>query len=241
MGGHSAGDQVEKFCALRTDTCQPCGNSYKKPCDAEAADWGKYAQKHRKLGAVERSHEAHHILCVAAVTGKIIACKSEAVKRVVAQTVWCVNKADNMIALPMWGHTFTWYVDLDTGRHRTDPGPPPFEGRAQHNYDHGPYLEEVESDLVRIAGQFDKGLKPHPDKPETTLAGKLDATIKSRKGQLKKGGTHDAWAKGRKDPKSDWNEPFSMATNPTDLEFPFGNNDLAQRLQALIDAYLKLP
>jgi hypothetical protein len=238
--GHSEGAQSgsKLFCALRTDQCSPCGNKYKEPCDAEAAGWGKYAQKYKST-ARERSHEAHHILCVAAVTGQLIATDDASVTLVIENTKWCVNDAKNMIALPMWGHTFTWYVDLDTGKHR-NPDAPAFKDLAQHNYDHGPYLEEVEKDLVRIADQLKKALKPHPEKPNSTLAAKLDAAITKRKKQLKKGGTHGAWAKGKKDRDSDWYEPFSMATNPSPLTFPFADNDLGQRLQALINAYLKL-
>jgi hypothetical protein len=244
MSGHSEGKQSESklFCALRTDKCLPCKNKYKQPCEKAAKSWPKYAQKHRTKGAVERSHEAHHILCVAAVTGQLVACSNASVKRVVENTKWCVNQPKNMIALPMWGHTFTWYVDLDTGKHRAKKGPPPFANLTQHNYDHGPYLEEVEKELKRIASNLKEGLPPHPEKPNSTLAGALDGLITKYKPKLKKSSTHESWKKGREDPKDkEWYKPFSMASNPTPLDFPFGDNDLMQRLEALIKAYLKLP
>src|SRR5262249_20895193 len=141
MAGHSEGAERKEFCSLRKDPCDHF--SYTAPCKAQAAGWDKYPQKY-KSGAIERSHEAHHVACVAAVTGIIT--KNDGIAKVVENTKWCVNKPDNMIALPMWGHTFCWYVDLATGdMHQEKVGdkfvstvdPPPFVNLTQHNYDHG--------------------------------------------------------------------------------------------------------
>ncbi len=245
MGGHSDGDKKNQFCSLRADPC-PCGNSYTKPCDGQAAGWGKYAQKY-KSGAIERSYEAHHIACVASVTEKITS--NDDIKLLVWNTKWCVNVASNMIALPMWGHTLTWYVDLTTGdlkqkevagKFVSTVGPPPFADRTQHNYDHGPYLKEVGGDLQGIADKYIEALEEHPDDPSGALASDLDAVISSRKGQLQKGGTHAAWQLGMNDREGPWYMPFSMATSPTQLVFPFQGNKMANRLAELRAAFAKL-
>jgi hypothetical protein len=245
--GHSEGAVKNKFCSLRAETC-PCGNSYRKPCEAAAAGWDKYAQKF-KSSARERSHEAHHIACVAAVTGKITGNADPTVHNIVWNTTWCVNQADNMIALPMWGHTVSWYVDLEGGDLRqanvggkfvsTVPAPP-FADLAQHNYDHAKYLEEVESKLIRIAARLARAVKQHPDDPASSLAGQLNDVITSYKAKLRTSGTHAKWQLGINDRESDCYEPFSMASNPTPLVFPYKGNEMARKVAALRDAFLKL-
>jgi hypothetical protein len=251
---HTKGDSRNKFCSLRKDPC-PCGNSYTSPCDSVAAGWeaeaagsSKYVQRYGK-GARRRSHEAHHIACVAAVTGIITV--NEDIKDIVWNTKWCVNVDTNMIALPLWPHTIEWYFDLGTkslmqgpakgGRKKPTVNAPPYKDLAHHDYDHGEYINEVNETLKRVVTAAKAAVaKDHKD-PTGNLAGKLNSSIGKHKKGLMGRGTHAAWEEGMNDPNGTWYEKFSMsADNPSPRAFPAPNNTLWEKMLETAEAFLKL-
>lgn len=254
MSGHSEGDRKGKFCSLRKNKC-PCGNDYRKPCEEEAAKWeakgpgsSKYAQRYKDSARL-RSHEAHHVACVASVTGTITV--NQEIRPIVKNTEWCVNMPSNMIALPMWAHTISWYVDLEKeglAFHQTDHrgkkiptvAAPPFRNRAQHDYDHDVYIEEVNADLRKIVNAVKRAAAAHKD-PTGPLASQLNQVIQKRRKQLKKASTHAAWTAGMNNPHGEWYVAFSMATEPTPRTFPVKGNDMARKVAEVRDAFLKLP
>lgn len=192
-----------------------------------------------------RGHEAHHILCVASVTGKITT--NADIEPIVQATKWCVNKADNMIALPLWAHTLTWYVDMTTGdvRETTENGRriptvdgPPFKNLAQHDYDHGKYIEDVDANLEKIVDQVIMQGDAHKDSTKT-LDAKLNGIIGNWEKTLKKSDTHKSWEDGMNGVK-DWYKPFSMAASPSPRVFPLGSNRLAKKIKEIVDALAKV-
>lgn len=252
--GHTKGDSKNNFCSLRKDPC-PCGKSYTAPCEATAAAWeaesagsSKYVQRYGK-GARRRSYEAHHIACVAAVTGIITV--NPTIESIVWNTTWCVNDADNMIALPLWPHTIEWYFDLDKksiaqkkargARLEPSVGAPPFKDLAHHDYDHGEYIEEVNTSLEKVVTEAQAAAaKDHKDKTGN-LAGKLNGVIKKHKGKLKARGTHAAWEDGMNDPSGEWYEAFSMSElNPSVRAFPSPSNPLWEKMLEVAAAFAKL-
>jgi hypothetical protein len=247
MAGHTEGLQKDQFCSVRTEKCE-CGNKYREPCDKVAAkwnargkNWSKYAAKYKE-GAQERGHEAHHIASVASVTGKITA--NADIDKIVRKTKWCVNAAKNMIALPMWAHTLNWYFDLKSGDERSAKmGAPPFAGLAQHDYDHGLYLKEVDDSLAPIPKQVKMNAKAHED-PTGDLAAMLDSVIDTHKPQLCTGkNTHDSWCQAVKSGYANWYKAFSMVNGATPRTFPLaasGKDKMRKKFDEVRDAFLKL-
>lgn len=250
---HSKGTKINKFCSLRKTTC-PCGNKYKAPCKAVAAGWevqaagsSKYAQRYM-ASARRRSHEAHHIACVASVTQMVLKMVDMDLRPIVSNTKWCVNVEDNMIALPLWPHTLQWYCTKMGGIRKKKRGgkwsasvsAPPFKDLAQHDYDHFPYLEEVAQSLDPIPDGVEKAKEKHKD-PTDLLAKKLNGVISKHKPDLKGRGTHAAWQRGMNTPNGTWYKAFSMSkSNPTARSFPKAGNELGEKLAALIEAISKL-
>ena len=107
MASHTEGAKKGKFCSKRMEEC-PCGNKYKAIMSGTES-WGKYKQKHKRLVAVERSPEAHHVLPVASVTEHVTS-NQKIRDEVVENTEWCVNVEANMIALPLFEMTLTHYL-----------------------------------------------------------------------------------------------------------------------------------
>ena len=119
---HRRGGVSNNFCTAAGTPCG-CNNNYVTPCESEADGWGDYPQKYtvknkatkliEELRQNRRCFEAHHILPVACVSETVLAWDKEknADPSVVTGTKWCINVADNMIALPMWGHTIIYYCD----------------------------------------------------------------------------------------------------------------------------------
>jgi hypothetical protein len=254
MSGHTEGDEKDKFCSLRADTCN-CGEKYREHCDAEASAWeaaaagsSSYVQRYGP-GARRRSHEAHHIACVAAVTG-IITTNGD-IDSIVRATVWCVNRKNNMIALPLWPHTIEWYFSLSdralkaagaAGQRAATVQAPPFADLAHHDYDHGEYIKDVNADLKSIAQQVEEAADEHTD-PTGNLAGALDGVVTKYKATLQGRGTHGAWQLGMNDATgtSDWYKAFSMTkSNPTPRAFPAPSNYLWQKMLDVASAFLKL-
>jgi hypothetical protein len=227
MGGHSAGVKKNKFCALRKKSC-PCGNKYRTVC---VPGWLVFG------------YQAHHLLCVACVTEFIG--KNKDIVEVVRMTKWCINTGTNMLAMPMSGATIKWYCTLAiTGAPLVAP---PFKNLPQHDYDHGLYNIEVNNTLKDIAAATKKNLARHSEPSASSLAGELDGESKSFRATLKRrggqrcGGTHEAWKKGAKSPKSDWYKAFSMAASPTERSFPgVGfDSDLAKKIKKLAGTFAR--
>jgi hypothetical protein len=247
---HSEGAKRGLFCSVRTDKCE-CGNEY-KACIAKAG-WSKYPQKFGK-GAREYSAQAHHILCVAAVTESITA--DDKIKSIVNNTKWCVNDKANMIALPMWPMTLQHYFALSklasgSATLKGKPPPPPFANLPQHDYDHGPFLKEVNAELKELAKQTKASKNTHKAESKTLkaklnkLRTKFKTVLKTRGSTRGAGpGTHKSWLHALKKPDSNWYPPFSMAATAkvTPRTFPKwgGGDDLSERLKELQQAFAKL-
>lgn len=124
---HRRGSTTNEFCTVAAAKACGCGNNYKEMCEGEASGWDKYPQKFARrnsstklidsLRKNQRSFEAHHVLPVACVTEVIIGWdeKANSSPSVISGTKWCINTKDNMIAMPMWGHTIMWYTDNFVG------------------------------------------------------------------------------------------------------------------------------
>lgn len=236
--GHARKQSKGEFCAIAGTPC-PCGNDYVEVCRPAWGDTGLFEYAYRPAGTtakVTKVFEAHHLLCVASV-GKIIVGNTK-IGPIVRQTKWCVNKADNMLAMPLWGHTVKWYctpgrkLDFKAG-----VGAPPFAGIPQHDWDHtgdGGYIEELDPKLEAIAKAVSASAKKH-EVAAQDLAADLDQLAKDFGAALKargrrSGGTHAAWGQGRDSvgkPKPTgaatrsaegvlegrWYYPFSMAAD----------------------------
>lgn len=257
---HSEGWRVEpNFCSKRSNRC-PCGNDYRAPCKGEMAVWSAVsfeltgdanAWKFPKLvGSRERRQawggQAHHALCVASVTGAIT--KVEELKPTLEVTEWCVNKADNMIALPVWPMTINWYgkfgnasggeVTWEALVARTPR--PPFKGLAQHDYDHNLYNERLDKSLVEIANNAKRSRKAHKD-TSADLVAALERKRARQLVSLKGRTTHEGWCHGFLG-KADWYKPFSMVeSGQTERAFPaVGDANWSGSFEGLVKVFTKL-
>src|SRR5215471_17928198 len=108
---HSEGDKVGKFCTQRKSKCD-CGNKYRDVCKPGWATFTYFELWQTKKGpkTVQKSYEAHHVLCVASVTGLLSA--KDTIRKSLEQTTWCINTGRNLIALPEFAHTVTWYSNV---------------------------------------------------------------------------------------------------------------------------------
>jgi A nuclease family of the HNH/ENDO VII superfamily with conserved AHH len=238
---HSEGVEKGKFCALRRDKC-PCGNKYQEN-GKPPTSWAQYFFWQGSKVGVDKKHEAHHLICIASVTEFIG--KNATIERIVEQTEWCVNAKKNMFGMPLWGHTIQWYVFDDKGR------APPFKNIPQHDYDHnstGGYIDEVDKKMQRIADTItEQAKKSHKAAVAelvtrlNNMSGSLLDTLKER--GMRCDGTHEAWKKGAKQPKSDWYKPFSMASDAIAERrtFPVENYDskVADKIERLRKALFK--
>lgn len=240
---HSEGMLVEpNFCTLRKKDDCGCGNDYTAVAKEGWAEDEQYPQLLRFKGGARVtqwwSANAHHLLCVAEVT-KVIS-KDESLQRVTKQSQWCVNHKHNMLALPLFSHTVLWYMFRGND---TKPG---FVDLPNHNYDHGPYNEEVEGELNKIKATIKKaGHKYKPSKLAPTLNRK-STTFRSRltKRGKRRGGTHKRWQAAMNDDEAYWYEPFSMADDGdvTKAVFPGRSfkEDVAKTFDRLMNAILNI-
>jgi hypothetical protein len=247
------------FCAIRH--CDH--NDHREPCEGTANRWdaearvsrpglaraaSKFAQKYGKKARLT-SYQAHHIASVSCV--RVIIAEHEPIRGTVEQTNWCVNEANNMIALPVWAHTISWYVDVtkasradkDLGAALLDVCAPPFAGLAQHDYDHGPYREEVAEALQIVRDRVAEAASQHKEVgPSQVLADGLSEVIAEGKRQLQERRTHEGWLDGMSNPGGRWYFEFSMArATPTERVFPVRGSDLLQKVFDIRDALAKLP
>ncbi|NRF66447.1 hypothetical protein HLB44_05580 [Aquincola sp. S2] len=224
-GDHDRGKREGQFCAVpanpKCDDC-PGSKTYIEVC--KPTDWFGHTFKRlvkAKAGAFtfDKKYEAHHILCVAPVSEHLVALP--AIEKVIRQTKWCINNADNMIAMPLWGHTVKWYCTITAAGGSAAAGvdAPPFANIPQHDYDHNckeGYTYEIEVECKKLADAIEES--GHALKGEK-LEGKLNKlsgqfrTELSTRGNRKEG-THNAWALGGKEPPDpQWCHPFSMASD----------------------------
>ncbi len=225
MSEHDRGERKHQFCAIpASPKCGDCPGSkdYIEVC--KPGDWfgHTFARRvRRKSGAFsfEKKYEAHHLLCVASVTGELVT-KAE-IEGVIAQTAWCINNEKNMLAMPLWGHTVMWYCEITAASSDAefkDVPAPPFADIPQHNWDHNGnnrYTWEVTEACRRLARKIEEmghelsgaNLKAALDK----LSGQFENILLNVRG-TRQGGTHHAWSMGLANPESDWCQPFSMAS-----------------------------
>ncbi len=227
---HTDGGRVEpNFCSKRAEGACPCGNNYKTPCKGEMKAWSasvaaqglaanawKYLKLVGSSGRLQRwGGQAHHALCIASVTGQITTVVE--LESTLKVTKWCVNKADNMIALPMWPMTICWYGTFAKNaadevnwiaKAKAQTAGPPFAGLAQHDYDHGLYNDQVDKALTKIANAAKRSKKKH-EETAADLLGALEAERGKFRAKLTGRATHDAWFKGMAD-DADWWHAFSM-------------------------------
>jgi A nuclease family of the HNH/ENDO VII superfamily with conserved AHH len=227
-----SGSVPKKFCSIRADkNCAGCPagtKTYAEVCKPEvpvtAKNWADvtYTQLVRTDKGIRRdkkAYEAHHILCVSPVTKELVGNKT--IKAAIEETEWCINNGENMIAMPLWGHTVQHYCKITKSKLflPKDVPPPPFENLPQHNIDHNSkegYTYEITKECQRLVKDIIDS--EHQLKGES-LKGVLDGLssdwrieLKSR-GTDRKGGTHNAWKLAWDDPPDpDWFHPFSMAS-----------------------------
>lgn len=154
-------------------------------------------------------HEAHHILSVSCVNGygDLDEDQKKVVERCCHETDWNINNANNLIALPLFGHTLKWYV-IDEN---TDP--PEWKDLPQHDWDHNSakgYCADVKKAVLDFYGKLELQVEGHTVTAKSIrddligMENDWRAEIKER-GE----GTHDAW--GNMAVQANWYEPFSMA------------------------------
>lgn len=264
-GGHTDGGRVDpNFCSLRSESaCKPCGNNYKTPCKSEMRAWtasvvsqgmDKNAWKYKKaVGEAQRVQnwggQAHHILCIASVTGKITTVAL--LERILKVTKWCVNDPANMIALPMWPMTISWYGTFKKGRGgvswvttaKAAAKKPPFEGLVQHDYDHDKYNEKVDRALVEVANRAKRGKKGHEKTTSTQLVTDLTTAQDNFRKSLTGRSTHDSWFNGLAggEVNANWWHAFSMVgASGRKRAFPApGDKDWSDAFDGLFRAFTK--
>ncbi len=252
------------FCTQRKDPC-PCPKKNKyKDCvggeggaldtlkDTKMPDLpdsehgaGKYLAR-RGSGVQYRAVEAHHIVSCAGVKDEIQAFAD--IKEIVKATSYCVNHSGNMIALPRFAHTLSWYGNLPTGTLRkTELQPPPFAGLAQHCTDHAPYLTKIRDACKEVAGDVVVAAKKHAknkNKPAPNLAGNIDGLVATFRPWLEGKNTHESWLDGMKNPNGDWYVAFSMVPKADAVKMcfpvPGGTDRVSEVLNKLANYFKRL-
>jgi hypothetical protein len=228
MGDHDRGDRKENFCTVPArPPCKRAQNcaDYIKICEPKSPPWTgheffRYVKAQTGPRVDDKRYEAHHILCVGAVTDRLLG--DTTIHDVIVQTNWCINNEDNMMALPLWGHTVKWYCSVSATGGDIDSSvttSPAFNNLPQHDFDHPRYTLDIEDTVSRIANKVAKGTEDHKVKAES-----LQGTLKTYSGRYRsallargkrKGGTHHCWTvlAQQTPPDPTWCHPFSMASN----------------------------
>jgi hypothetical protein len=238
------GTRVAKFCTVPSTS--PCGDvsgcaNYRTVCQPGWAAM-QYTTLRRDNNAttyskVDRGYEAHHLLPVACVTDEILG--NTTIEGAVQETEYCINNADNMLAMPMWGMTVKHYCSITAQAWSFVGGSsaPPFENIPQHDFNHNRYNIQVEEVLRKIVGQVTKATKVHKLQGQA-LQGKLktesdNMEIDLGKKGIRQGGTDAGWKLGQQG-DSAWNEPFSMAPKGEVDDLPFPVRNFNEKLAAWI-------
>jgi hypothetical protein len=188
---------------------------------------------------VQRGYEAHHLLPVGCVTDQILG--NTSIEGAVQETEWCINNADNMLGMPMWGMTIKWYCSISAVGGEMLKGnvpDPPFANIPQHDFNHNRYNIQVEEALEVIVGQVTKATKDHKlqgQALQSRLKKESDAMeVDLGKKGIRKGGTGKGWTLGQEgDPE--WNEPFSMAPKGEIDDAPFPVRNFDEKKKAWIE------
>lgn len=226
---HKEIGHINEFCPVRGDPECKCKrpHNYRTNCKPKWA--GKFKFRRGPKGVSWGKWEAHHILSIKCVNRLPKAKKQqERVLDVLRVTKWCINARRNMLAMPRFGHTIMYYVNiLKTAETESDTyiqirrkKPPPFRNIPQHDFEHiseGGYCTEVDKDIDRVWRKVSEAKKKHKLETADWLVGELNRLSKKWRTTLKKRGkrergTHKAWNAGRDDGFKYWYLPFSMAT-----------------------------
>lgn len=223
---HKRGAKTGEFCTAPGSSKCLCGNDYRAVCKKiENKEWANFTtmekQKGKRRRRAKNPFEAHHILCVSCVMKELQT--KVGIITVVRQAKWCINKGNNMIALPLWGHTVKWYCDPDESSTKA----PPFADRPQHDFDHNKkdgYTHEVSIAVRKMANTIKaQGHNADPDKIVKALnKASSDFRKKLRERGERSEGTHEGWKKGTKG-LPNWYMPFSMASAAEVRKFPVRN------------------
>lgn len=225
--GHKAISENKEFCSVRADGGCACGNDHRKLCKPGWA--GKFKFRVGEKGTQWGEWEAHHILSISCVNwlpkGNT---KQKRIIDVLDETTWCINAKRNMIAMPKFGHTIMYYVDImktaETGSDeyiqikRTKA--PAFKNLPQHDFEHNTkdgYCFEVKTDIKAVWDEVAGASKAHKIETADWLVSELNQLSSDWRTELKSrgkrhGGTHSCWTRGRDDGFKNWYVPFSMAT-----------------------------
>lgn len=194
----------------------------------------KWKQHVKSSKTVWKVHEAHHCVCCASV-GTFIG--ESVIKPIIDQTDWCINQKANMVALPLWGHTFIWYCKITGGFRDIDKIEkrlgklwiPRFKDRVMHNSDHDIYqYKELVPELEQIADEVEENTENHKECAKQ-LAEQLNKLVKRFSSKVRRRGrratsagkgTHAGWKAGLNGDKNTWYLPFSMAGKPRTRTFP---------------------
>lgn len=224
---HSKGVLKGEFCAVRTGTKSKCKCASPNNYVDNSKITGDFFLQGRKK-RVEKKFEAHHLVCIASAT-KFLG-KNKDIAEIVKKTRWCINAEDNMLGMPLWGHTIQHYCDLSLGTVLGEPTPPWFCNVPQHDYDHnstGGYKSEVDKTMTGLAEEVEELAEEEHEEPEKELAAALEnasgkfRTLMCADRGFRCDGTHAAWLKGCDEPNSDWYLPFSMADDGVADKRPF--------------------
>jgi hypothetical protein len=252
---HKELEPFGKFCGV--PGCKH--NDYQKVCKPTWSSL-KYPQRQfnketQKPYTIQKSYEAHHLLCVAQINGVVIAEGQErGLGEIVSATEWCINKKENMLGMPMWGHTVMWYCNGFKSIVKSTLGQvgavlsertkaPPFKDLPQHNFGHSgrtlptSYNREVGARLLRIINAIEKSKSEHTEKI-AELISQLNATSELMRTTLKErgvrsGGTHTCWLNS----PPLWYAPFSMAQTARPIPHPKdGGEEMIWKIQNLAKA-----
>lgn len=218
MGDHKRGEAKGKFCGVPGTPCS-CGNDYIDICKPDWGDWTFPRKVNAKDGAFtfKKKYEAHHLLCVSPVATQLAA--RAKIDAVIRATKWCINNKDNMLGMPLWGHTVMWYCNIsDTGGSiAAELIPPPFQDVPQHDWDHncnGGFTDEVETALKDVAKDVEDAGHEADAESIASALNNLSSEFRSKLAERGKrpAGTHAGWTTGMADPSSYWYGSFSMAS-----------------------------
>jgi hypothetical protein len=259
---HKRGYREAKFCTSPADP--PCKNDGSLPKVAGCAhyidickpkpSWDRKGFTHAFRRVVratkidpyvfDKKYEAHHIVCVAPATKELLG--NEKIKGAIEQTEWCINNKDNMMAMPLWGHTIKWYCRVTkaggTLVGSTTLSAPPFANIPQHDIDHNSkqgYTSEIQEEMIRIAGDVEKVDHKLQGKALLEALKEVSKDFRAelkRRGTERKDGTHNAWKLAQK-PTCDphWYEPFSMADDGKFEELGFPVRDFDAKAERWIE------
>jgi hypothetical protein len=247
--GHDRGTKRFDFCAdpVKDKDCD-CGNNYVAVCKPgwKSYEYPQLVRGQAKIGgpyAYAEGYEAHHITCVSSVMSKLMGSKDSNIRRVIRETVWCINDGVNMMAMPLFGHTVKHYCQVSKKSSRyasASKKAPDFANIPQHDWDHDgadAYLHEIDERAGAIAADIKKTKHsfkgPKLQKDLVAISNDFRTNLDTR-GRTRNKGTHLSWLEAREDESStNWCLPFSMARTAfvTTKGFPEIRDEWIERMQ----------